>query len=31
MTALRRHLATWTFTRRPRGSQLTLPLIFEAG
>jgi hypothetical protein len=31
MTALRRHLAGWTFSRRPRGSQLTLPLVFEAG
>lgn len=30
LAALRRHLATWTFSRRPRGSQLTLPLVFEA-
>ncbi|MEZ4361748.1 MAG: 2OG-Fe(II) oxygenase [Kofleriaceae bacterium] len=30
IAALRRHLAGWRFARHPRGSQLTLPLIFEA-
>jgi 2OG-Fe(II) oxygenase superfamily len=30
VAALRRHLAGWRFSRQPRGSQLTLPLIFEA-
>lgn len=30
LAAMRRHLTTWRFTRRPRPSQLTLPLVFEA-
>lgn len=30
IAALRRHLLTWRFSRRPRPSQLTLPLVFEA-
>jgi hypothetical protein len=31
IAALRRHVASWRFSRRRRPSQLTLPLIFEAG
>ena len=31
LLSLRRHLATWRFSRRARPSQLTLPLVFEAG
>jgi hypothetical protein len=30
LSRLRRHLATWRFTRRRRPSTLTLPLVFEA-
>jgi 2OG-Fe(II) oxygenase superfamily len=29
IAVLRRHLTTWHFSRRPRPSQLTLPLVFE--
>ncbi|MBP6630910.1 MAG: 2OG-Fe(II) oxygenase [Kofleriaceae bacterium] len=29
--ALRRHVGTWRFPRRPRPSRLTLPLVFERG
>lgn len=31
LAALRRRLRSWKFSRHPRTSQLTLPLVFEAG